>query len=311
MATPNREQHVNLAETALNGSINNSTTTVVVDDGSVFPSVGNFRVMVDSEIMRCTARSSNTLTVVRGQDGTSGASHSDDALIRMIYSKQGIDRLFQDTDALWGYASRPPVHGVYNDAGTGKLVATDFTWVNQGGASRNDNNDSITLRVPTGSGANLRMLSLSQGGNFVYVAGFRGIGGTDGSALQHFGLGMRESGTSKVMTLSWGGSNTNRQRYNLSKWTNSTTLSTHVIDSVAAITARLLWFKVEYDGTNVKFYGSPDGFNWSLLLSETKTTFFTTAPNEVVWFGNNFDNAGTGGAAATELIVSLDHWHKE
>jgi hypothetical protein len=60
--------------------------------------------------------------------------------------------------------------------------------------------------------------------------------------------------------------------------------------------------KVEYDGTNVKFYAGPDGFNWVLLLkSETKATFFTTAPDQVVWFGCNLNNSGTGTATATEL----------
>jgi hypothetical protein len=90
--------------------------------------------MVEDEIMICTARSTNTLTVVRGQDGTAAASHADLDAIAMIYSKEGLSRLYQDHNALWGFSSRPAIHGVYNDAGTGRLVATDFTWVNQGAA---------------------------------------------------------------------------------------------------------------------------------------------------------------------------------
>jgi hypothetical protein len=71
-----RETYTNAAATTLNGAINNSTTSVVVADASTFPSGGNFRIIVDNEIMKVTSRSSNTLTVVRAQEGTAAASHS-------------------------------------------------------------------------------------------------------------------------------------------------------------------------------------------------------------------------------------------
>jgi hypothetical protein len=57
MTAPKREQYSNFGFTTLNGSINNSVTSITVTDGSVFPSVGNFRIRVAQEIMLCTARS--------------------------------------------------------------------------------------------------------------------------------------------------------------------------------------------------------------------------------------------------------------
>ena len=77
MTVPLREQFANNAFTTLNGGINNSTTTITVSDGSVFTATGNFRLVVSQEIMLCMARSGNTLTVVRGYEGTGAASHSD------------------------------------------------------------------------------------------------------------------------------------------------------------------------------------------------------------------------------------------
>jgi hypothetical protein len=76
------EQFANKADSTLNGAIDNSTTTIVVADGSRFPSTGNFRVLLGSdavtgEIVIATARSSNTLTVIRGQEGTSAQSWAD------------------------------------------------------------------------------------------------------------------------------------------------------------------------------------------------------------------------------------------
>lgn len=76
------EQFANNAASTLNGAIDNVTTTIVVTDGSSFPSTGNFRLIIGSnpataEIVIATARSSNTITVIRGQEGTSADSWPD------------------------------------------------------------------------------------------------------------------------------------------------------------------------------------------------------------------------------------------
>ena len=78
------EQIKNFGTTVLNGGVDNSTSTIVVVDGSVFPSSGNFRVVVDSEIMLCTSRTGNTLTVTRGSESSTAASHLDAAPIAHI-----------------------------------------------------------------------------------------------------------------------------------------------------------------------------------------------------------------------------------
>ncbi|MAT78145.1 hypothetical protein CMK14_23780, partial [Candidatus Poribacteria bacterium] len=63
--------------TLLNGALNNSTTTVTVDDGSVYSS-GN-KIIVDSEEMEITGISSNTLTVTRNTNSAGAAAHVDNA----------------------------------------------------------------------------------------------------------------------------------------------------------------------------------------------------------------------------------------
>ena len=73
----------NNATTTLAGSINSSATSISVADGSVFPSLSSgesFFVTFDDgtnrEIVKVTAVNSNTLTVVRAQDGTSARAFS-------------------------------------------------------------------------------------------------------------------------------------------------------------------------------------------------------------------------------------------
>ena len=64
----------NLASTTLSGDIDNSTTSINVAGAMGFAS-GNFRILIDSEIMLVTGVSGTTFTVSRHQEGTS-ATHT-------------------------------------------------------------------------------------------------------------------------------------------------------------------------------------------------------------------------------------------
>ena len=71
-----REELVNNAQTTLNGGIGASDTSIVVANALVFPGTGNFRLLLESELVLCTAVSGNTLTVVRAQEGTANVAHA-------------------------------------------------------------------------------------------------------------------------------------------------------------------------------------------------------------------------------------------
>jgi hypothetical protein len=73
----------NNAKTTLASGINSSVTTATVTDGSVFPILGagehfycTFDDGTNNEIVKVTARSSNTLTIIRGVDNTTARSFS-------------------------------------------------------------------------------------------------------------------------------------------------------------------------------------------------------------------------------------------
>ena len=66
--------------TALNGSHNNSTTTITVDATASFPSSGT--ILIGSELITYTGKTSTTFTgATRGTGGTAAATHSDDAVV--------------------------------------------------------------------------------------------------------------------------------------------------------------------------------------------------------------------------------------
>ena len=69
----------NNAKTTLSASLNNSATTCTVADASVFPTLGTYDYFymtledssLNTEVVKVTGISSNTLTIVRALDGTS------------------------------------------------------------------------------------------------------------------------------------------------------------------------------------------------------------------------------------------------
>jgi len=80
------EQFANNATTTLNGAISStSATSITVASASAFPSVAQFRILIESEIMLVTAGAgSTTWTVTRGIEGTTAATHADGATVRQI-----------------------------------------------------------------------------------------------------------------------------------------------------------------------------------------------------------------------------------
>jgi len=70
------------ATTTLNGGINDSTTTIVLTDASLFPTSGTNFIQIGSEEISYTGISTNTLTgVTRGVRNTTAATHSNGATV--------------------------------------------------------------------------------------------------------------------------------------------------------------------------------------------------------------------------------------
>ena len=89
----------------LNASINSSATSIVLQSGqgTLFPSPsgGNWFLVTlfdgtsTIEVVKCTARSTDTLTVVRAQEGTTAASFAAGALIELRATKGTFEGLVQ------------------------------------------------------------------------------------------------------------------------------------------------------------------------------------------------------------------------
>jgi len=100
----------NNAESTLNGAVTAATTTWIVNDGSQFPSTYPYHLSCNSEIVKVTNRSSNTLTVERAQEGTTAALHLIGANVYLNITAQHLSDLNTAVNTLEGIASDGEIH---------------------------------------------------------------------------------------------------------------------------------------------------------------------------------------------------------
>ena len=323
------EKFPNNFVTQLNGSINDSTTSVVVDAVPTDVATGNFRIKIDGEIMKVTAITMLTLTVVRGQEGTSAASHADNASVYGVLTSAAIEQLRADaitSGALADAPSNSPGGRLYfpTDAPVASLsngstssshgpihtltapVSGDFSWVNQGGASISTANGGVFLTCPaTASPPKLRIRAKSAPSTPYTITALVVPDMYPDGNDQVAGIGFRESGTSKLETVHFvysaavGGF-----LIATAKWTSETAYSADrgYFDAPKAGSPR--WLRIKDDGTNLFFQYSNSGVMWRTIASPLRGNFFTTGPDQVFFFG--------GAAAATyDVGVHLLSWKQE
>lgn len=90
------EKVSNIAQSTLNGAINNSVTSLVVASASTFPTSPQFRIKIDDEIILVTGVSGTTFTVTRGAESTTAASHSNGATVTGVLTAGGLNQLLAD-----------------------------------------------------------------------------------------------------------------------------------------------------------------------------------------------------------------------
>jgi len=155
-------------------------------------------------------------------------------------------------------------------------VLSEFSWVNQGASTAVELGNRIILSAPAVSGDNWRLLvkSLPAAPWTVTVCLIQDI---LPSNYQTVGIVLRESGTGKFVSLA-GGYNNNFQNIVINF--NSPTSYNSFAYQVNSFFVYPQWFRISRAGTALTYYTSLDGYNWRLVLTNTITTFFTTAPDQ-------------------------------
>jgi len=307
----------NFGATKINGAINNTVTSILVNDASVYPSTGNFRIVSDDEIMLVTAVSGNTLTVLRGQEGTTAIAHADasdiihvltkgslaafrsDSIIRDTYANRptaGVaGRLYLETDyGLWAYddGSNWNVFGrMWNFV---PPIDSQFAWVNQQAATVTTTQDSIDLySAGNMNGVNIRKKAAPATPYTITAFAAFNLQPTSFYS-ESIGLLWRNSTSGKFVTF---GVNCGQNLFFGSSQWNSPTNSNADYSGFVGINDTPFqflwgtgsWIRITDDGTTRKGFLSNDGKNWMIFQSQTHTDFMT--PDEVGFYVNAYNQS--------------------
>ena len=147
----------NNAHSTLASSITDSATSITLASGhgnARFPVTASpnyfYATLIDGsnnlEVVKCTARSSDVLTVVRAQEGTSARAYSTGDRIELRITAQGLEDLngtrASEYKSDWGSSSAPITHTVTVGTKTG---AHPYTGVGSSSAYFIDNIESPVL----------------------------------------------------------------------------------------------------------------------------------------------------------------------
>jgi hypothetical protein len=227
------ERFSNYAVTTTTALIDGVTdpVSITVDNASMFPDDGNFRVLIDSEIMLVTSVAGNSFTAVRAVEGTQITAHEPGSIIRHIFTAGALNTAFTESvktgpinnlpsEARAGdmYICTDTVYSMVHD-GTDWMYFVngykvtppapgDFTWVNQGTATMSSTYGGVLLADLTTAGGNYDLACIvrpTPTPPYSVVWGFYYF-----FEAQHFGLTgpiLYDSGSGKIVLLRWGTGN--------------------------------------------------------------------------------------------------------
>lgn len=258
------ERLTNNASTTLSASVNNSSDPVTfsVVSAALFPTSGNFTVLIDSEILLVTSVSGANFTASRAQEGTSIASHSSGATVTLILTAGSLSRYAKEN--AWSPYPRFTVTGVDDEfddnSFTGwTLVGTTPT------PTTVESNDKLSILHPGGDAAArlyswMKSASLSNG-DYVEVC-FRSVYRDDNFPI--FGVIVADGATYGAGNQVVAYFSSTEQKAYIASWTNYNTLGSFNDYSMRAIGwASCLIIRLTMTASNTwKLQLSPDGVQY-------------------------------------------------
>ena len=299
----------NLAPSTLSANITStSATSCTVTSATPYPTTGNFRIMIDNEIMEVTAVSGTTFTIARGTENTTAATHTSGTNVNIMVTQAALLGLRSDVNQMGTYANLPasgmqagdryrctdgPYEFIYNGSVWvpfigGVLQVTPpatYSWTNYGGSpsSTSTTNGTFTQTFKQTSGQYDHIIQYTTLPTPPYKMrmGFRyftdlGSGTLDfaGMVLLATGAGFWYFGT-EAATGGYVPSGVG-----VVYWPNPTSSSpTNSVEQASMMWPAFQekWVIIQDDNTNWNFYISLDGTftNSILIYSMTRNTTIT------------------------------------
>lgn len=289
----------------LSSAVDSTTTTIPLTSGAAFPAEGDYRIVVDNEIMLVKSKTGNNLTVVRAQEGTSATAHASDVSVLQVVTKAGLTRLIKEYADPWAESNRPPFR--CHDSNGDLLDHNDFTTVGTftgGTVSSVGKGGPITIEQ-TGQASEYIAAAVRAAPtppySLIMCLEYEWASPTtlDGPII---GPIFRESATSKLLVWRWRPCADEAQELRVNSYTNESTFNASASNYYEIQNmGNRMWYKLTDNNTNITMEFSLNGINWKALINETRGTNFTTAPDQIGWC---VDNLNTGSLVAAGHLLS-------
>lgn len=310
------EQLANLATSTLNGGISGSVTSLTVTSATGFPTTGEFRIMIDSEIIIVGTVSGTTYSnLQRGAEGTVPAAHSNGATITCILTEDALSCFRRDNAQLGAYSS------VSTAVKDGRLVFTnnspyllkdkgssmlhsgplwklkkpndgDFVWANQSPATVTVTNGGILLATGANASLNINIRKKNAPAT-PYSVKMLAYPRLNCANYNLAGICFRESATGKMSSIEWVYSSGAVLQFD--NWNSTSSQAGGTTSYYTRYMGQdINWLGLSNDGTNITHSFSLDGFNFYPFKTVAKNSFFTTGPDEIGFMVASFN--GTYGA---------------
>jgi hypothetical protein len=309
------ELYVNKGQSTLNGGITATATTLVVNSAAGFPSSGNFRIIIENELLLVTVVAGTTFTVQRGVENTTGVSHANGVNVTAIITAETLIQSRKEFHAFDSYANRPAagmqgrifqcndIPFKYYDDGSnwsllnpiivnplGPLTLSSWSWVNQGSAVATEYDGRLRFKAPRNTGNNWRLLTKAlPTPPYTLTMGVWLMSISDSVQFFVTGFGIRESGTGKFTVIE----SENQNFLDVTNWNDVTSGSDIFrLDNNHGNTP--IFFRIKDDNTNLIWGYSLDGLNFYDIATQVRTAHMASAGNQVC-FGMNVTQSALDG----------------
>lgn len=320
------EQFANGASTTLAANIATTfATSISVTSSSGFPSGGNFRILIGTELMLVTNVSGTTWTVSRNVEGTTPATHTAGDNVDQILTAGAVTQYRADNVQRGNYASLPsagnagaiylgndsPVAARDNGSvwdmfavkGTGFTDpnSVSWAWVNQNTATITSNYGGLYLSSPVVGSDQLNIYETTLTSN---VAGHSATffcclsGGGVSSTNWHAGFCLRApSIDNKIAIILLGGGNSNNNSIAFYSVTGPTSPSYGSRQSKTYTQAnfwpmgRYFWIRRLLNSTNQLWQFSNDGITFATVITLGSTDSLSGTPTKIGFYVNNFTSS--------------------
>jgi len=284
-----QERFVNNAQTTLTSKSLSADATITVINAVDFPTEGNFRVMVDTEIMLVTAVSTNIFTVTRGVDGTAAFDHVAGSQVMAIVTRDSLSRMIAEhTQVL----EVPPFR--LADSSGNVLTSADFTTHNAGTLTVTDDlSGPITLgQTGVGSTTLAKILRTAPTAPYTIVGAYTlNVMSAGASPGGTYGPFFRRSSADEILLWRHAPCDVLAQRWRVSHYLGDVFQSGITnLSRFEPSPSGVVWFKLVDDNTNLEMWLSNDGINWTLMYQAGRLVTLGSAPDQIGISINNISS---------------------